>query len=94
MPLSPPSSLQLCVFHPSSTGVIVIVQTVAGIISLLDDYRLLQGEAPLGFLNPWLYGQGLVVLNEIASGSNPACNTDGFSAVAGWDPVCPAKLIG
>ncbi|KAH8987137.1 subtilisin-like protein [Lactarius hatsudake] len=26
-------------------------------------------------------------LNDITSGSNPGCNTDGFSAVVGWDPV-------
>ncbi|KAH9039700.1 subtilisin-like protein [Lactarius hengduanensis] len=29
---------------------------VAGIISLLNDYRISQGRHPLGFLNPWLYG--------------------------------------
>ncbi|KAH9012249.1 peptidase S8/S53 domain-containing protein [Lactarius deliciosus] len=26
-------------------------------------------------------------LNDIGSGSNPGCNTDGFPAVAGWDPA-------
>ncbi|KAH8981701.1 peptidase S8/S53 domain-containing protein [Lactarius akahatsu] len=60
---------------------------VSGIISLLNDYRLSQGKPPLGFLNPWLYGGGLNGLNDIVSGSNPGCNTDGFSAVVGWDPV-------
>ncbi|KAH9018140.1 peptidase S8/S53 domain-containing protein [Lactarius pseudohatsudake] len=60
---------------------------VAGIISLLNDYRLSQGKPPLGFLNPWLYGGGLKGFNDIVSGSNPGCNTDGFSAVVGWDPV-------
>ncbi|KAH9010430.1 peptidase S8/S53 domain-containing protein [Lactarius pseudohatsudake] len=60
---------------------------VAGIISLLNDYRLSQGKPPLGFLNPWLYGGGLNGINDIVSGSNPGCNTDGFSAVVGWDPV-------
>jgi tripeptidyl-peptidase-1 len=24
---------------------------------------------------------------QITSGSNPGCGTNGFSAVAGWDPV-------
>jgi tripeptidyl-peptidase-1 len=28
---------------------------VSGIISLLNDARLLQGKSTLGFLNPWLY---------------------------------------
>ncbi|KAH8986403.1 subtilisin-like protein [Lactarius hatsudake] len=60
---------------------------VAGIISLLNDYRFSQGKPPLGFLNPWLYGGGLSGLNDIVSGSNPGCDTDGFSAVVGWDPV-------
>ncbi|KAH9170959.1 subtilisin-like protein [Lactarius sanguifluus] len=60
---------------------------VAGIISLLNDYRLSQGKTQLGFLNPWLYGGGLNGLNDIVSGSNPGCNTDGFSAIVGWDPV-------
>ncbi len=61
----------------------VNVQTVANIISLLNDYLLSQGKAPLGFLNPWLYGQGLAGFNDITSGSNPGCNTDGFSVIAG-----------
>ncbi|KAH9064053.1 subtilisin-like protein [Lactarius vividus] len=61
--------------------------TVAGIISLLNDYLISKGSTPLGFLNPWLYGAGLPGLNDITSGSNPGCNTDGFPAVAGWDPV-------
>jgi len=60
---------------------------VAGIISLLNDNLLSQDKPPLGFLNPWLYGQGLAGLNDITIGSNPGCWTDGFSAVVGWDPV-------
>ncbi|KAH9071520.1 subtilisin-like protein [Lactarius deliciosus] len=60
---------------------------VAGVISLLNDYRLSQGKRPLGFLNPWIYGGGLEGFNDIVSGSNPGCNTDGFTAVVGWDPV-------
>ncbi|KAH9059177.1 subtilisin-like protein [Lactarius vividus] len=59
----------------------------AGIFSLLNDYLISKGEGPLGFLNGWLYGQGLLGLNDIISGSNPGCNTDGFTAIAGWDPV-------
>ncbi|KAH9011972.1 subtilisin-like protein [Lactarius deliciosus] len=61
--------------------------TAAGIISLLNDYRISNGKAPLGFLNILLYGVCLEGLNDITSGSNPGCNTDGFSAVPGWDPV-------
>ncbi|KAH9029519.1 subtilisin-like protein [Lactarius pseudohatsudake] len=61
--------------------------TAAGIISLLNDYRISNGRSPLGFLNIWLYSVFLPGLNDITSGSNPGCNTDGFSAVPGWDPV-------
>ncbi|KAH9167300.1 subtilisin-like protein, partial [Lactarius sanguifluus] len=60
---------------------------VAGIISLLNDYLVSQGKVSLGFLNPWLYGTGKNGLTDITSGSNPGCNTAGFSAVEGWDPV-------
>jgi tripeptidyl-peptidase-1 len=65
----------------------------AGIISLLNDYMLSQVRAPLGFLNPRLYGlyrhygDARAGLSDITSGSNPGCNTPGFSAIVGWDPV-------
>ncbi|KAH9052664.1 subtilisin-like protein [Lactarius vividus] len=42
--------------------------TAAGIISLLNDYRISNGKAPLGFLNVWLYGICLEGLNDITSG--------------------------
>ncbi|KAH9064565.1 subtilisin-like protein [Lactarius vividus] len=61
--------------------------TVAGIISLLNDYLITNGRPPLGFLNIRLYDDGFAGLNDIISGSNPGCGTDGFSAVPGWDPV-------
>ncbi|KAF8263866.1 subtilisin-like protein [Lactarius quietus] len=60
---------------------------VAGIISLLNDYLISKGKPPLGFLNPRLYSELLPGFNDITSGSNPGCGTDGFSAVVGWDPV-------
>ncbi|KAF8268126.1 peptidase S8/S53 domain-containing protein [Lactarius quietus] len=61
--------------------------TVVGIISMLNDYQVAVGRPALGFLNPWLYGDGLAGLRDITSGSNPGCGTDGFSATTGWDPV-------
>ncbi|KAF8264384.1 peptidase S8/S53 domain-containing protein [Lactarius quietus] len=61
--------------------------TVAGIISLLNDYRITMGRPPLGFLNIWLYGPWSKGFNDITFGSNPGCNTNGFPAKAGWDPV-------
>jgi tripeptidyl-peptidase-1 len=68
---------------------------VAGIIALLNDYSISNGKPSLGFLNTWLYGAGLdgQGLRDITSGSNPGCNTPGFTAVPGWDPVRPARLV-
>ncbi|KAH9062451.1 subtilisin-like protein [Lactarius vividus] len=68
-------------------GTSIATPVVAGIISLLNDWLILTGQEPLGFLNPWLYGRGFRGLNDITEGSNPGCNLDGFSAVVGWDPV-------
>ncbi|KAH9067985.1 hypothetical protein EDB83DRAFT_2223114, partial [Lactarius deliciosus] len=62
--------------------------TVAGAVSLLNDYRMLRGDRQLGWLNPWLYSDGLAGLNDIILGYNPGCcSTDVFPAIAGWDPV-------
>ncbi|KAH9046089.1 subtilisin-like protein [Lactarius hengduanensis] len=68
-------------------GTSLAAPVVAGIISLLNDWLIMTGQEPLGFLNPWLYGRGIRGLNDITEGSNPGCGTDGFSAIAGWDPV-------
>ena len=61
--------------------------TLASIISLLNDRLIASGKSPLGFLNPFLYSTGASALSDITSGSNPGCNTNGFPAKAGWDPV-------
>ncbi|KAJ3491365.1 hypothetical protein NLI96_g751 [Meripilus lineatus] len=61
--------------------------TFAGVISLLNDFRLANGKSPLGFLNPILYSTGAAGLNDITSGRNPGCGTNGFTAGTGWDPV-------
>lgn len=61
--------------------------TVAGVISLLNDLRLREGQAPLGFLNPLIYGKLAGALTDIVKGSNPGCDTQGFPALPGWDAV-------
>jgi len=58
----------------------------ASAIALLNDQRIAAGKSPLGFLNPLLYANP-GALNDIASGSNPGCGTNGFPALSGWDPV-------
>ena len=59
----------------------------ASVISLLNDRLIAAGKPVLGFLNPFLYSTGASALNDVTSGSNPGCNTNGFTARAGWDPV-------
>ncbi|KAI0823279.1 peptidase S8/S53 domain-containing protein [Trametes gibbosa] len=61
--------------------------TFASVIALLNDQLLNAGKSPLGFLNPFLYSQGFAALNDITSGNNPGCATDGFPAETGWDAV-------
>ncbi|KAH8981684.1 subtilisin-like protein [Lactarius hatsudake] len=73
--------------HVIVEGTSCSVPTVAGVVSLLNDYLITNGRPPLGFLNIRLYNDGIAGLNDITSGSNPGCGTDGFSAVPGWDPV-------
>jgi tripeptidyl-peptidase-1 len=60
--------------------------TFASIITLINNERLEAGKGPVGFLNPALYANP-DVLNDITSGNNRGCGTQGFYAVRGWDPV-------
>ncbi|KAF9480338.1 family S53 protease-like protein [Pholiota conissans] len=60
----------------------------ASVIALLNDRLAAAGKSPLGFLNPFLYSAaGAAALNDITTGDNPGCNTNGFPAKTGWDPV-------
>ncbi|TFK49384.1 subtilisin-like protein [Heliocybe sulcata] len=59
----------------------------ASIVSLLNDELIAAGMSPLGFLNPFLYSTGASAFNDVTSGDNPGCSTNGFSATSGWDPV-------
>lgn len=58
----------------------------SAVINRLNEARLNVGKSAIGFLNPSLYANP-GMLNDITNGSNPGCNTIGFSAVKGWDPV-------
>ncbi|KAK0705539.1 tripeptidyl-peptidase [Lasiosphaeris hirsuta] len=66
----------------------------AGIVALLNAARRTQGQAPLGFLNPWLYNN-TAAFNDISTGYGAGCyaNKDlrtmriRWNATAGWDPV-------
>lgn len=59
---------------------------VASLFNRIVEERLKIGKGALGFLNPALYANP-DILNDITTGSNPGCNTTGFAASVGWDPV-------
>lgn len=71
----------------SGNGTSASSPTFASIVALLNDKRLSAGLSPLGFLNPLLYSDASSAFNDITSGSNPGCGTNGFPATTGWDPV-------
>ena len=75
----------------SSTWLSSDKQIAAAVFSLLNDYRLSQGNKPLGFANPWLYGVGSIGFNDITGGNNPGAKSVGFQAGERWDPVRPAR---
>lgn len=54
----------------------------AAIINRIIDERLAVGKGPVGFINPVLY-KNPSVLNDITNGTNPGCETDGFSTAPG-----------
>ncbi|KAJ7826871.1 tripeptidyl peptidase A [Mycena olivaceomarginata] len=58
-----------------SGGTSAAVPTAAGIIALLNDWRLRHGKPTMGFLNPFLYSAGLEGLVDITDGENS------------WDPA-------
>ncbi|KAI0812367.1 family S53 protease [Irpex lacteus] len=58
----------------------------ASIISLIND-RLVAAGNHLGILEPVLVRRAAKTFTDITTGNNPGCNTNGFPAEAGWDPV-------
>jgi len=75
---------------PGVAGTSCAAPTFSGVIALLNDLRLQNNKAPLGFLNPLLYqivSDHPTVFTDIVKGNNPGCGTTGFSCAKGWDPV-------
>jgi tripeptidyl-peptidase I len=58
----------------------------ASTVALINDQLIAAGKSPLGFINPLIYANPSA-FNDITSGNNPGCNTSGFPATSGWDPV-------
>ena len=80
----------------SSTQLTSSIQTVAGIVSLYNDFAISRWGHSLGFLNPLLYSRRFSLVGgfkDIDFGGNPGCGTDGFIAATGWDPVRPVAFV-
>ncbi|WQF82591.1 Putative peptidase S53, activation domain, Sedolisin domain, peptidase S8/S53 domain superfamily [Colletotrichum destructivum] len=58
----------------------------ASVLTLINEERIAAGQPTLGFVHPILYAHP-EVFNDIIEGSNPGCNSTGFTAAKGWDPV-------
>lgn len=58
----------------------------ASMLTRVNEERLAANKPTVGFVNPILYSHP-EVFNDITKGTNPGCNTDGFKAAPGWDPV-------
>eukprot|EP00475_Leptophrys_vorax_P018260 TRINITY_DN2489_c0_g1_i1.p1 TRINITY_DN2489_c0_g1~~TRINITY_DN2489_c0_g1_i1.p1 ORF type:complete len:558 (-),score=141.00 TRINITY_DN2489_c0_g1_i1:36-1709(-) len=63
------------------------------LVTLINDARIAQGKRSLGFLNQALYSLDSNVWHDITVGNNKCtanpniCCNQGFTVVAGWDPV-------
>mmetsp|Transcript_23920 Transcript_23920/g.35114 ORF Transcript_23920/g.35114 Transcript_23920/m.35114 type:complete len:541 (-) Transcript_23920:212-1834(-) len=71
---------------PSVAGTSCSSPTFGGIVAMLNDARIGAGKSPMGFLNPFIYAHP-EVFNDVTSGNNPGCGSDGFQASEGWDPI-------
>ncbi|KAK3936734.1 alkaline serine protease [Diplogelasinospora grovesii] len=58
----------------------------AAMLTLVNEERLALNKSTIGFINPILYSHP-EVFSDITEGSNPGCNSTGFLAARGWDPV-------
>lgn len=55
-------------------------------LTLINEERIAAGKSTVGFIHPIIYAFP-EVFNDITIGSNPGCNSTGFVAAKGWDPV-------
>ena len=63
-------------------GTSAAAPTFAGFVALLNDARIKAGLPTLGFLNPLIYSIGATdptAFNDITTGNNPGCGTEGFN---------------
>ncbi|XP_070698766.1 tripeptidyl-peptidase 1 [Pempheris klunzingeri] len=77
---------------PWVSGTSASTPVVGGMLSLINDQRLLKGLPPLGFLNPRLYKLKGKALFDVTEGCHLGCLDEqvqgqGFCAAPSWDPV-------
>lgn len=77
---------------PWVSGTSASTPVFGGILSLINEHRLLNGRPPLGFLNPRLYQQHGAGLFDVTHGCHESCLNEevegqGFCSGPGWDPV-------
>jgi len=68
--------------YSSQGGTSASTPIFAAIINRINEARLNAGKKVVGFVSPALY-QNPGMLNDITSGNNAGCGTNGFSAVPG-----------
>jgi len=72
----------------SVSGTSASTPVFAAIVSMLNAELSKAGKKSIGFLNPLLYSPGAqAAFNDVTTGRNPGCQTDGFWATDGWDAV-------
>ncbi|XP_071355152.1 tripeptidyl-peptidase 1 [Trachinotus anak] len=77
---------------PWVSGTSASTPVVGGMLSLINDHRLLKGLPALGFLNPRLYKLKGQALFDVTEGCHLGCLDEqvqgkGFCAAPSWDPV-------
>uniref|UniRef100_A0A4W6EES5 Tripeptidyl-peptidase 1 n=1 Tax=Lates calcarifer TaxID=8187 RepID=A0A4W6EES5_LATCA len=77
---------------PWVSGTSASTPVVGGMLSLVNDHRLLKGLPTLGFLNPRLYKLKGQALFDVTERLSPGCLDEqvqgqGFCAAPSWDPV-------
>ncbi|XP_068582389.1 tripeptidyl-peptidase 1 [Cebidichthys violaceus] len=77
---------------PWVSGTSASTPVVGGMLSLINDRRLLKGLPALGFLNPRLYKLKGEALFDVTEGCHLSCLDEqvqgkGFCAAPSWDPV-------
>ncbi|KAJ3794437.1 peptidase S8/S53 domain-containing protein [Lentinula aff. detonsa] len=62
--------------------------TMGSILAMINDARIAVGKGTIGFINPTIYSASFrTAFNDVTSGSNPGCGTEGFTCSSGWDPI-------